>query len=1036
MTRRSTHPERALPGTRGGARRAAVLGLAAAALALAEPARAQQASVRVERRGPASVEADAGGTATVLFRVTLHGASRASVALRPALPEGWALVTDAAPLELASGEPATRIVSAAVPRATPAGTYTLRLTARAPGGGEAQDSAVVRVRPRRELAVDAEETPRFAAAGSAYTVRFLVRNRGNVAEHVRLATVSSHSLEARADAGALDIPPGDARPVSVTVRTRPGTPTAFAHRLELRARPDGDSAALARGRALVQVLPSGSGGTAPPAHHLPVEVRLRTTSTGGGGATPSVSGGGLVRPGGSTRVDFVLRGAEARPTPFSEGEEYRVAVEGRRFGVRAGDGIWTLSPLTEPGRAGRGAGGRISAGPLSLAGFAARERGAGLPDREHGASLALAGGRGAEVAVSWLERQGRDTGQVASLRGAWEPLRGTRMAAEYGTELGGSADALALSLAGSYSRLSYSLREERSDDAYPGPRGGTALREGYLSVRAAGPLRLDASGHRRRGPAPFDTTLAGTLRQESRGARAAVRWGGLASAELRLDGRAGERPDGTEYDRESRSVRVSGTVGAGGAWLSPNAEAGTTRDAVAGREEPFRRLGVNAGVRAGSVSASASVQHTRGLAPESDGARESLAGAVQLSAEVDRATRVRLSGYATSDRLIPGAETRTLDVEVERELLFGHRIVARARSTATGGRRLGEPVLVLDYVAPVGLPMARDRGVGRVSGKVVDAATGAGMAGVAVRLGDRTVLSDGRGTWTFEGVAPGMHPLEVDRLGAGLDRVPQAPMPLSVAVRGGRTERVEVEMVRSGAVEGTVRKMAFAPAAAAGTAAPLVADGGMRDLVVRLSRPDGETLRRVTDAEGRFAFTDLRPGAWTLEVEDAQLPSFHRLEPGSLALELAAGEHRAADLRVVPVRRPVVMVAGGEVRLNAPSSTPPAARTAAAPPRPALAPVPVPARVATAPRRARPVAEAYDEYLGIYVVAEGDASLEAIAYLAYADGGLWPRLWLANRDVLADPNQLPPGLVLRIPAPGPLTPAEVAAERELRMHRR
>jgi nucleoid-associated protein YgaU len=47
----------------------------------------------------------------------------------------------------------------------------------------------------------------------------------------------------------------------------------------------------------------------------------------------------------------------------------------------------------------------------------------------------------------------------------------------------------------------------------------------------------------------------------------------------------------------------------------------------------------------------------------------------------------------------------------------------------------------------------------------------------------------------------------------------------------------------------------------------------------------------------------------------------------------------------------------------------------------------------------------------------------------YVRGDLWPRLWLANRDRVPDPRHPVPGTELKVPAPGPLTPAERAVLR-------
>jgi nucleoid-associated protein YgaU len=57
-----------------------------------------------------------------------------------------------------------------------------------------------------------------------------------------------------------------------------------------------------------------------------------------------------------------------------------------------------------------------------------------------------------------------------------------------------------------------------------------------------------------------------------------------------------------------------------------------------------------------------------------------------------------------------------------------------------------------------------------------------------------------------------------------------------------------------------------------------------------------------------------------------------------------------------------------------------------------------------------------DPYHGfsLYTVVAGD-TLSAIAQQLYGDGSLWPRLFEANRNQIADPNLIFPGQVLRVP---------------------
>ena len=51
-------------------------------------------------------------------------------------------------------------------------------------------------------------------------------------------------------------------------------------------------------------------------------------------------------------------------------------------------------------------------------------------------------------------------------------------------------------------------------------------------------------------------------------------------------------------------------------------------------------------------------------------------------------------------------------------------------------------------------------------------------------------------------------------------------------------------------------------------------------------------------------------------------------------------------------------------------------------------------------------------------VVAGD-TLSGIAQSAYGDANLWPRLFVANRDTISDPNLIQIGQVLRVPFAGP-----------------
>ncbi|MBD0320765.1 MAG: hypothetical protein ICV87_10555, partial [Gemmatimonadetes bacterium] len=336
---------------------AAVL-LAAAALVLAAPARAQR--VTVERRDDAALRVDPGASATAVFRLANAGGAPVVVHPIAVLPRGWTAVAPEGAAELGAAARTVRLVGFAVPRDARAGSYFVRLRA-----GGAADSVRVTVAGRRALAVRVAGAPRFAVAGDAYAARFVVENRGNAAEAVALRLASSHGVEARLDSLRLLLAPGESREVAVRVSTPRRTTSTIPHRVEVRARSAADSTVAASASTSVSIVARGGSGA--PRPRLPVEVRLRN-----GTALPAVSGSGALVGGGVSRVDFLFRPADGAGSLRGDPSEYRVQLTGRAVDVKLGDQVYALSPLTQPGRYGFGAGATVAAGPLSAGGFALR----------------------------------------------------------------------------------------------------------------------------------------------------------------------------------------------------------------------------------------------------------------------------------------------------------------------------------------------------------------------------------------------------------------------------------------------------------------------------------------------------------------------------------------------------------------------------------------------------------------------------------------------------------------------------------------
>ncbi len=1035
--------------------------LAALSIAPLLPAVLAAQAPTVGRVGPARVTADPGATLTAAFRVANPSAAPAVADVL--LPRGWPSLSSGAGAPVARGGSAVRLVATVIPRSAAAGAYVLRYRLRS-GSASAADSVVVAVQPRRAVSVAVEEAPRFAVAGAEYEVGFRVMNGGNGRAVLRVATSSSPGSGARADARTVELAAGESRLVRVEVAT-PARATALTHRVTLTASEGGVTASATARIELV----SRSARAAPGTHALPVRVALRAGSGGDGrgGVPAEVYASGPLTPGGP-RVDLLYRGRGAAAPELGEPEQRSLAVRGRLGEVRLGDQFWSLSPLTAPGRAGDGAGGRVNAGALWVEGFSARNRFVlGAPHTTAGA--VGVGGPAASLAANYVSAGG---GRALSLRGRAQPARGVQADAEYGA--GGGARAAYAHLRAGAPHGWVDARMIDAGAGFPGEQRGRSLVQASGAARPLAWLAARAGYERERREDTLALALPGTeLRSTT--ASAGVTLAGAVTLERRERSRAGESAT-SAWARRAGTWYASATLHARRIVFGGGGEIGRVEDERTGARSPWRRAWVRAGGTLAGQSFSAGFERAAGTSVETGTVQGRVAANVGATLQPAASTRVSLLAQVGSADWVEERDG-LVDATVEQRLPGGHTLTLRVRAFpwAEPGRRT--PRVYLDYAVPLRLPTTRDRSSGSVSGRVVDQETGRAVADVLVRVGDRAVATDARGRWAVAGLPPGGYTVEIDPVSAGVGRVVVRPDALKVQVAGGETHDVEVGVSRGAKVTGRLV-----------VTDPENGSDGIGGVVVEL-RGGTELRRRMTDASGAFLVGDLQPGDWTLTVVPDGLPANHALERQATVVTLAPGGEARVTLRAVPRPRALRIVAGGDLVLGgeaarggapAPSiststspsiSTSTASPSAPATPRPtavlpgllstpvhpatpalahavSVAPPPdAPAASAGAaasgrerremradarPWRERGASGFSDWPNDGYVVREGDESLTAIAWLVYRDGSLWPRLWLANRDVLPTPGRPRPGTELLVPPPGPLTAEERAAARAWR----
>jgi hypothetical protein len=1000
--------------------------------------------VQVQLVGPRVLDAAPGQIATAVFRIRNAHSRIRHYQAEVDLPDGWTLVTPVSTVEVAPGEATVRLVSVSVPRRTPVGTQSLTLRLRDDKRRVLQETPVaVRVRAIRALRLQVLEAPSTVPAGEAFAVRAALTNRGNVPLDVRLDAESNRLFATRLEPDRLRLKPWETRVVTARVETE-AAPSPFRHRLTLRARSAGGEP-TADVLEVTRVIPvagrdGGSG------EMYPVSVRLQALGEGGTRAQRvEVEGSGPLTSDGRYAVDLFARTpASTGISGYARRDQYRLTVRAPLGTVRAGDQVYKQTPLTEPGTAGFGAGARLRRGNWSVSGHALQARRIGT-GRQAAASVGVDLHPRLSLAANAIANRNRTDGSFASLRARVEPWKDARLEVEAGTGVEsvpddtGSDEGVRAELSGEHSWGSYRAAVQRVGAGAPTSTSDSERASARFVLRPMDRVTVDGAVRTlRRGLSPSSPFV-----YASRFARFGTRFRGEAGAARWTLALSGIDSKTSTRRRNYLELENRVRIGALGARLR-------VRTGQSGARErdraPYRQVGGGVTVRKGRLFVSSGLTFTRSSLHAGGPLDEELSAYGSMRASLGARTRLQAQAQWTRARGRGFGSGQTVTASLEHTFPFGHvlSLDARSRRTGEGPFRpvdgLSDPAYQVSYRVPLGLPIVQNSEAETLAGRVVDAETGAGVGGALVRVGGHETFTSSDGRFSFSApISPDAY-LRIDRASLGLNIVPTRPLPLRI---GDAARPLVIPVTTSASLTVDLVRYEHSTLRDAVRGDEPVAVGGMADVVIEARNAHGR-VRRLTDGDGTARFTDLQPGTWTVKLVETALPDGMQVERDVYTVPIGRADTAAIEMRVLPATESVAM--NRSVLGRSPRSGEKEAgsggvlrRTGASGAGQHGGSREVEIRDKKNDRRKElgervvPVTDgARAEASRRHVVRE-DEWLAVLARRYYNNLHLWPRIWQANRDRLANPDSIDVGTVLAIPDEASLTPEEAAArDRHLR----
>ena len=605
-------------------------------------------------------------------------------------------------------------------------------------------------------------------------------------------------------------------------------------------------------------------------------------------------------------------------------DEYWLRYHDDAMSAELGDGVYALTPLTEPGRYGTGAAFEYDADDWGLATYRERDRFNARGMEQTALDAHYRPTHDTRLDATLLDiTNGALPGTIYSLRSQTRWSAGLSTDVEWGDSEGDGerGQALRANLYGSTGPLRYYATGWRADSAYRGylrdkkylstgfdlpRRAGWGLRGYYRlqdwNLEPPSDFVLDPQ----RSPNVQDLIqFAPTERQASLGTEHAL---GPASR-FTLDLTQRTRTDGhsvPQIDTTNRSVRLGFTRSVRSLSFLYALERGITRNDISDRR-------FDTALHLLTASWQASPGQTYGLyAFRDDNAFSNERQPVETSYGLS-------ASYALGATTSLSLNAQRNDAHTSRGSLYN---VALFHERPDGGRfslvgrriegRQAQTDLLLTYSAPFAVPVARKDDVGSVRGRVFDSETGAGLANIVLNLDGLTAVTDREGDFEFPVVKASAYRLSMDRANVDVGKVPVDDLPRDVSVVAREQQDVQIALVRTVTLGAVVTRPPSSPGRA-DEAAAASEHSGVQNVLVTLRH--GEAVyRRLTDADGRIQLAGLTPGAWSVTLAPDTLPAGYVAAEGERRVELAPGATAAVAFELAPLARDIRMLPPLEVR--------------------------------------------------------------------------------------------------------------------------
>lgn len=962
-------------------------------------------AISVTRAGVDSLSVQPGGIVTAAFVVTNSSDSSRTFTTATQLPAGWKLVSSRVhDEEILPGTSRTVLVSIMVDRQAVVDNYTVKFNVADVNSPATSDesSVVVSVERHDKLEISVFEVPPFVTAGETYDVRLLLVNEGNAVANIVADAMTVPLAATSVSPSRIAIQPNGEAIVVISVESDQALPIATRQLLQFTVRTEDKPEVIKKESVWIDLVPLGKKakkGTTIPAY---VRATGLHSNTGQAGQLELGLKGHPVE-GSKQFVDVMIRTPDlASSYLFGRRDEYRLTYGTDRFFVRLGDHSFALSPLTEYGRMGRGAGIGASSRRVTAEVYASRNRVIFPRENQLGGTVTFELNKYADFSANYLSKSGATEGQSISIRTRVYPLDGTTLDLEVGDGTVANAQSSAYSFRAQSNTRWYSFngRVVRTGPEFPGYYSDYENISSSLVLKASKGLKLQ--GIVQRQDRRFDNSISGSVETEN----TYFEVGPLIETDalgFRVNFSANYLNRSTSstsslstFDQEESLMRLSASATFWKFTVGSRYETGNVASDALAQQLSAQKLEISTAARFSRCNYHVALERQTGATLFRLQDRKLTVLRVGGSGRIARNTRLHMNAFSVQDPAYSLGQYSFLQGGVKHQFSFGHILEIDASTSAVDSwLRNSHPDVSVSYQVPLGIPRFGSKRT-RLVGRVVDTGTGSGLKGIRVTMGTSSTVTNADGEYFIDKPAAGKYYIVVDQAAIGIDKTTTVPNPIPVSIDRETRQLPTIGVSQSGSIDGQVVYEHAAPGK----------PQGVSHAIVEIYDSVGK-FRVVAGEDGTFKFSKLRPGEWKARVVYANARSGYELRKSEYNLEVLPGETARLVIEYVKQSRSINFVARGVAgKIEAPDTTPVSDTD--------LAADDVKADSLQGAQTTVCVPYTGDRST-THNVAQGQ-TLAEVVNIFYCDGIYWPRVWLRNRAILSRGTVSADEFVLTIPS--------------------